>query len=502
MSSSTRYFQLTPDILVEYNYNKLSNAEEQSGTSDRIFDLMDNNPSLITNGYCATKSFYWELNDDEYPYIDKNGNEHYLKNFKKNFVLPINKSESKFIQWTNGHTSLYEWNIDFGSYPVTEISESYTNSDILFDTFRLHFTSRNYLGNTGYDGFIVSAYVYDKLKNKVGLLSQYIKKTEDPIINENPTIINQKLYTTYIDFAVPNVNAIIQADTLSTILPGEKILKNTLFPEKYPIMDNSPIVMNIYGVKSTYTNGGYEYYNVEKLNSIYIPLVDKSNSLEVKIKEADDGDYFEIYPEVNNGTTSFSDYIYKISDGRPELYIIFHELNLIENFSVNYSPNPIKETTHREQYIINATYKYSDNGIEKSNVNEDELDSKMLYRPILKHSAKDTWFTIEVKTNIINTLDNTTTVIKGTFDYGNPEDVNSSNQNPKKYGKRMNRIYLGDIPAQVNVYNKKHDIDRDGVRIVNSSSNVKIENHQHSFIGFIECTNVGVSIEQIPKELL
>ena len=66
----------------------------------------------------------------------------------------------------------------------------------------------------------------------------------------------------------------------------------------------------------------------------------------------------------------------------------------------------------------------------------------------------------------------------------------------------MNKIYLGDVPAQVNVYNKKPDLDTDTVRITNASSNVKIENHQHSVIGFIECANVGVTIEQIPKEVL
>ena len=82
-------------------------------------------------------------------------------------------------------------------------------------------------------------------------------------------------------------------------------------------------------------------------------------------------------------------------------------------------------------------------------------------------------------------------------------DYSSQNGlNPKKYGKRMNKIYLGEIPSKVNVYNKKPDVDTDGVKIINSSSNVKIENHQHSVIGFIECTNVGVSIEQVPQEWL
>ena len=126
-------------------------------------------------------------------------------------------------------------------------------------------------------------------------------------------------------------------------------------------------------------------------------------------------------------------------------------------------------------------------------MNEVELDSAMYYRPIVINGGDNVWFTISVNLHIINTFDNTTIVKHSSLDY---------KTSPKKYGKRMSRIYLGEIPAQVNVYNKKPDLDIDGVKITNASSNVKIENHQHSVIGFIECANVGVSIEQVPTELL
>jgi hypothetical protein len=126
-------------------------------------------------------------------------------------------------------------------------------------------------------------------------------------------------------------------------------------------------------------------------------------------------------------------------------------------------------------------------------MNEAELDSAMYYRPIIVNSGDNVWFTIDVNLHIINTFDNTTIVKHSSLDY---------TESPKKYGKRMSRIYLGEIPAQVNVYNKKPDLDIDGVKITNASSNVKIENHQHSVIGFIECANVGVSIEQVPTELV
>ena len=464
MADSTKYFQLTPEILVEYNYNDINSVNDQS--KKVTIDLGDDEfkAMVVQNGFCSTNTFL-------------------LPQDKEHFVLPINKSESRFIQYYNGRRNLTS--AGFSDFHNTLVSQSSGNDDktddILIDTFKLHFTSKNYFGD--YDGFIISVNVYDKIKNKVGLLSYYIKRTDNIKLNDSPVLINQKLYTTYLEFTIPSVSALIHSVELREELPGEDNLVRKLF--SHQIMDNTPIIMNIYGVKSTYKDNGYEYYNTEKISSIFIPIVDKSNHIEVKVEKATDGDYFVIHPVVDNNRVSFSDYIYNLSDGHPEQYIVFYELKVVEYPVAN--TRSIEKTTHREQYIINA----GQNDNENSDIN---IDSIMYFRPVLRYSGLNVTFRIDVNMSIINTLDNTT-IIKNS-------SLSVSGEDAKKYGKRMNRIYLGEIPAQINVYNKKPDIDTDGVKITNSSSNVKIENHQHSVIGFIECANVGVSIEQVPKELL
>ena len=465
MADSTKYFQLTPEILVEYNYNDINSVNNQNGEAKHIIDLGEDKfkAMVVQNGFCSTNTFL-------------------LPQDKEHFVLPINKSESRFIQYYNGRRDLTYGHSDFNSTLVSQSSGNDDKSDdILIDTFKLHFTSKNYFGD--YDGFIISVTVYDKIKNKVGLLSYYIKRTDNIKLNDNPVLINQKLYTTYLEFTIPSVSALIHSVELREELPGEDNLVRKLF--SHQIMDNTPIIMNIYGVKSTYKDNNYEYYNTEKISSIFIPIVDKSNHIEVKVEKATDGDYFVIHPVVDNNRVSFSDYIYNLSDGHPEQYIVFYELKVVEYPVAN--TRSIEKTTHREQYIINA----GQNDNENSDIN---IDSIMYFRPVLRYSGLNVTFRIDVNMSIINTLDNTT-IIKNS-------SLSVSGEDAKKYGKRMNRIYLGEIPAQINVYNKKPDIDTDGVKITNSSSNVKIENHQHSVIGFIECANVGVSIEQVPKELL
>lgn len=465
MADSTKYFQLTPEILVEYNYNDINIVNNQNGEAKHIIDLGEDKfkAMVVQNGFCSTNTFL-------------------LPQDKEHFVLPINKSESRFIQYYNGRRELTYGHSDFNSTLVSQSSgNDDKNDDILIDTFKLHFTSKNYFGD--YDGFIISVTVYDKIKNKVGLLSYYIKRTDNIKLNDSPVLINQKLYTTYLEFTIPSVSALVHSVELKEELPGEDNLVRKLF--SHQIMDNTPIIMNIYGVKSTYKDNNYEYYNTEKINSIFIPIVDKSNHIEVKVEKATDGDYFVIHPVVDNNRVSFSDYIYNLSDGHPEQYIVFYELKVVEYPVAN--TRSIEKTTHREQYIINA----GQNDNENSDIN---IDSIMYFRPVLRYSGLNVTFRIDVNMSIINTLDNTT-IIKNS-------SLSVSGEDAKKYGKRMNRIYLGEIPAQINVYNKKPDIDTDGVKITNSSSNVKIENHQHSVIGFIECANVGVSIEQVPKELL
>ena len=494
MEKSTRYFQLAPDILVEYIYNELGNANDQTGdATGHILDL-EMNGHVIYDDYNFTRTFMWTPLED-------------------GFVLPVNKSESKFKLCkhpTNPENKL--WTSDrshFIDFPIRENSNigNADPDDILIDNFRLHFTSRNYLGGS-YDGFIITISIYDTRKNKVNLMSQYVRKTDDPTINETPVLINQKLYTTYMDFRIPNVTALVEAHSeyVKNRIAGEGPLKDKLSPT-YDVMENTPIMMSIYGVKSTYIDrDDYECYNVEKLNTIYIPIIDKTNSLYFVIKEAtrdsdtdfenarryEYGDYFVIYPEIDNGEISFSDYLYNISDGRPELYIVFHELSVIEYVNTGSAGVNTHEgiLTHREQFVINGGLRDG----EGYKTNEDGLDTIMYYRPVIRNANNSAGFTIDVKTYIINTLDNTTIVKHVSADF----DADTA----KKYGIHMNKIYLGEIPSQVRVYNKKPDIDVDLVKITNASSKVKIENHQHSIIGFIECANVGVSIEQIPTELL
>lgn len=470
MSSSKRYFQLSSDILVEYDYATVTDAGDQTGKSDHVYDLCDESGNVLgsvinTMKYNGTKMFLYDTGT----YMDR-------------LVVPTNMSESKFIRCSNSTGSKIWGRLTEITYGKIDGLGSESTSDVMFDTFRLHFTGRNFFGD--YDGLILRAYVYDTMKNKICLFSHLMKRTDDLNLNPNPMMINQKLYTTYVDYDIISANGIINHEKIDSILPGEKVVHDALFGENR-VMTNSPIVFALYGVKSAIDYNSFEYYNVEKINAIYIPVYDDYGSIEVVVEEASDGDYFEIYPRVNGGKVSFSDYLRKIAGDRIDTFIVFHDITLTEYF-VDRSNNVRSKTTYRSQYILNAAVSDETGTLI---ANEDELDRHILYRPIAMNAYSDVCFVIKDQMKILNTLDNTSIIKEGTMKC----------ETPKRYGKHMgDRINLGTHPVQVKVYNKKQDLDIDGVKITKSGSGVRIQNTQHSITGFIESVNVGVSIEQIP----
>ena len=82
---------MTPAVLVEYNYHNLSTINNQIGDTEHMVDLGKNNSNIISNGYTGTRVFQMNPAND-------------------NFVLPINKSESKFI---NSKTVNFGYSSDF-----------------------------------------------------------------------------------------------------------------------------------------------------------------------------------------------------------------------------------------------------------------------------------------------------------------------------------------------------------------------------------------------------
>lgn len=508
MASSTRYFQLTSDILLEYNYTTTGVIEngEVGDVSDKVIDLRGKDRmTVVGNGYDNGTYFYVNTtssDDDETRKIYAD---------QSNFVIPINNSHTKFIKYNNYNKSKGTYtkyaNSKFKLKPFFVDNEEKDDGvinvdkdcDIVFDKIRLHFTSKNFMGS--YNGVIIQAYIYDRFTKKINLMSFEISRQTHYTLNPEPMLLNQKMYTTYIDAKIVSTDCLLYyidkknkkiTENIDDVVGTRYLLNHIIDYENGNgdgnILRNSTINFEIYGIKGSYENSGYEAYVCERINSVVVKSKDSYDSVGVEVKEAEDGDYYVIKASITDKRfDTFSDFIKSLSETY-ESYIIMHELTLTEYF-VNSFNQLRSEITHREQYLINAAKSEDDEN--SYEINSDELDKDFLYRPICKYGSSCVKFTITDVLKIIDTYSNTTIVKKGKCDCNNPY----------KYGKQMNKIYLGEVPSQINVYNKRSttlkDEDIDSITFGTNPNYIKI-NSGDSTDGSgggvqLVTTNVGIT---------
>lgn len=471
MANSTRYYQLTTNILLEYVYVDMGN--DSGDSTDRIIDLKNKNKLYLMND---------EFNGKRYLFCRDDVNDNKSGVNYDNLTVGTNQNDSKMVRVLNKETGYkYDDKTSQLSTEVIDFGNDEDTCDVFFDTCIIHFTGSNYFGD--YDSLMFQATINDWDGTKISLASINFTRTDDVKLNEKPLLINQKLYTTHISFRIPSTNFMCSNGGRKFVekISRKKWIGNVLTPSN-KLQKNTPVQFDIYGVKATYPTGGFNFFNTERLNSVQIPYFDSYKKVNIVIDEAKDGDYFKIYAEVNNGM-SFSDYMYTL-DANPSEYIIMHEITLWEYYVDIYN-EPKKVKTHSEYYLVNLS----------ANEDDNEIDDTIKFRPVCMYANRDERFIIEDTLRIINTEDNTTIVKKSSREFLATDGY------PAKYGKKIGKIFNDEAPLRVNVYNKRVDEDLDYVKISKgggTSANT-IENHQYNVSALVECTNIGVSIQQLSQ---
>lgn len=512
-----RYYQLTPEILLEYVYEgdpKL-NEDGIKGNSKDIFDEHSSTILLKSNAF-GSKYLCFKNESEGLDSIS-------------NLVLPLNNTETQFViaksKYQNFYSIVNASNI-FSSktgrgyiYEDTNYdedirvnsdsdsdSDSNGSCDVRYDKCIIHFTSRNYFGS--YDSLIFQAYVYMKNKAKLHLASFLFKRTSNLELKAEHLLYNEKLYTTQIEFDIPSVFAIFNPKQ-GVDEGGQRRFNDALKSQNVELLENTPIGINVYGVTGSVKGAdNYERLKTLKINSISIPYIyNRLDEINVNIYEAFDGDYYYIEPKMGSDYLSFVDYIERMGEDI-RAYMVMHELYLREVW-VDSNGLSHSEITHKECHIININEDDEDEEISKA------FSEKIKYRPICIQGGSNYRATIIDTIKIINTVDSSSYEVTGSLEIANPY----------KYGKKLKRL---DIKAEsrpiVNVYNKKIssgrtgsqqmgsgsvsgvdsssslNSDTGGVVILNNGGGFVVENNSQNIASFIECTNVGVSILEISPE--
>lgn len=446
----TQYFQLTPDILLEYIYEgdpKL-NSDKIKGYKK---DIYDDSPTILLKSEAFSSKYLCFKNESEG-----------LDSFS-NLVLPLNNTETQFVIakskyqnfFSRANTSNRFLSKSGSGYVYLDtnydmdIQNKGESCDVRYDKCIVHFTSRNYFGN--YDSLIFQAYVYLRDKSKFYFASFLFKRTSNLEMKPEQLLYNERLYTTQIEFDIPSTYAILSKDESIYNKDFNAALKN----QGIELLDNTPIGINLYGVSGSIKGtDNYEKLKTLKICSISIPYIyNRFDEISINISEALDGDYFYIDPEIGKGYSSFVDYIESMGEDI-RAYMIMHELSLKESWVDNDEIH--SEITHKEFHIIDINEDDEDDEI------SNRFDAKIKYRPICIKGGLNYKATIIDTIKIINTVDSSSYEVTGSLDI----------LNPNKYGKKIKKLnFDNELRPIVNVYNKNTSSTRNGSNSISGSGN-------------------------------
>lgn len=498
-----QYFELTPEILLEYIYEGDPKLDEDK-IKGNVKDIYDDETStmLLKSNAFGSKYLCFKNESEGLDSIS-------------NLVLPLNNTETQFVIAKSKYQNFYsKINVSnryltrAGSGYVYEdtnydaaIKETGESCDVKYDKCIIHFTSRNYFGS--YDSLIFQTYAYMSNKAKLYLSSFLFKKTSNLELKSEHLLYNEKLYTTQVEFDIPSVFAIFNPNQYDDG-EGQKKFNEALKSQGVELLENTPIGINVYGVSgSTIGVDNYVKLKAHKIKSISVPYIyNRLDEISVKIYEANDaksredddieGDFYYIDPEMSKSYPSFVNYIESMGEDI-HAYMIMHELSLREVW-VDPDGETHSEITHKEYHIIDI------NEDDEDELISDRFDSKIKYRPICIHSGNNYVATIIDTIKIINTVDSSSYEVTGSLQI----------ENPYKYGCKLKRLNIkNESRPIVNVYNKKVSDEKNAgingtgsgsILGLNKSRGFVVENMSQNITSFIECTNIGVSIVELSPE--
>jgi len=423
---SSKFIQIADGILLEYIYTSQSNPTEFNTATHPIEIMRDGHTggSYLFN----SESVSAEMGN----YIDIS-------------AAAINKNKTQYAYLDNDIGVPYN---DFDPELTDSVNLLQTFSpqqNIAYDKIRVHFIAG--FSFTGYDGIIFETLVPRRDGVLLNLSSINFLKTDTPVFNPDPVLINDKLYASYIEWRVPSLYFMNNSfDPAISNSLGYKLTEGQGF------LSTPTITFKATGIYETIIDNAYNYYNVEEINATTFASRDIYDNVYAQVIESDGGDYFELSGQVTGST--FEDFIMQLnaSSGGAD-NIVFHEINVSEQIGTNF----IKTST---QVFTQTT----------------NFDNPILFRPIILNSSVAVSFSINYMLRIYNRSDNTQIVKIAKL---TSFDVN-------KYGRRLMKINLGVVPTVANVYNQ---IAKD------DGSNIIVSNGG-------EGTKPGQTSDQITKQLV
>lgn len=285
---------------------------------------------------------------------------------------------------------------------------------VYYDTIRLHLKTGYSFAGRGYDGFHFQVKV-KRSNDTYGYFTSivYLNSSSYEIQNPKPFVLADSSFSKYIEIKVPSMVH------MSDATKNEEFA--TTFFDQNPVIASSNYEIILSKISALKEINGLEYIELTDERKLTLAQEDEFADLTVNIEESEDGDYFEIWGEKDGSQNNFEKYITNRMQESGDDLIIFYDLEVSEQLGLNYV----------------STY-------QTTMVQVDQFDQKLLYRPIIKNAGFCSSFLIRVAMRIYNQTDNTQIL----------KIASIVHTQPKKYGKRMQKITLKSENASPIIYNK------------------------------------------------
>lgn len=389
---SSRFIQITPEILIEYIYTDQTNPTTFNTSTYPI--------EIMRDGHTGGSYMF---NTDSVSTT--------MGNYRDISAVALNQNKTQYVSLDT----------DVG-VPYNDYDPELTDSANLLQTFapflnieydrvRIHFIAG--FNFQGFDGLIFNVTCPRRDGVDINLSAINFLRDDTPVFNPDPLLIADKLFSTYIEWRVPSLY--FMNDNFVTSDPNGLGYRLT---EGQGFKSTPTLNLQVLGISNTTVDNGYSFYEVRELNAVNILSRDIYDNLYAQVIESSIGDYFELTGIVTG--SSLSNFIAQLNSSGGD-YIIFHEITVSEQ--------------------IGSIFEQSSNQIISQTT---DFDEPILFRPIILNSAIAVSFAINYTLRLYNRADSTQII----------KNARLVSTDTKKYGRRLMKINLGVVPTVANVVNQ------------------------------------------------
>lgn len=408
-TTTSKYVQLTPYLVMEYMYASQPNPETyfvNTGGTTVGYEKLINGVLKDSNGQPT----------DDVQIFNRDQDATVTQNTANNSVVQVN--ESNFITLNPNLIVPYnDFNPDLTNTADLPITFS-SNLNVVYDSVRYHILAGYNLNNI--DGLILSVkypdvdgsfVTFSQIKLSKGSAQAYT-------LNPSPLMIGSNIYDKYFEIKIPSLFDMINKYNAASTSAKPNTLAGLTSKSGGGYLASQPLRVTAYSIVNTTTVDGYEKYGTEVLAALSLEPTDPFKGVGAYIAPADTGDFFEYFATEDGGF--IEDFIlFQNSIGNS--YYIQHSIETLEQVGAAWIETSNFTSTQTSAY-----------------------DVPNLFRPIVRYSNVATSFSLRYTMTLINSKDQSRLVRIATY----------TSSDPGRYGSTITPLQLSVLPQQQKIYNK------------------------------------------------